>query len=54
MIPLYTQIGMAIMWLIFILELFTMMCIMTHNKLAVVIWTSVRIIPLLMVTMGLV
>ena len=54
MTPLYTQIGLALLWLIFILELFTMTHIMAHNKLAVVIWASARVIPLLLVTMGMV
>lgn len=54
MTPIYTQIGMALLWLVFIAELYTMTHIMAHNKVAVVIWASVRLIPLLMVTMGLV
>lgn len=54
MTPIYAQIGLALLWLIFILELFTMTHIMAHNKLAVVIWTSARAVPLLLVTMGMV
>lgn len=52
--PLYAQIGLTLLWIIFIVELFTMTTIMAHNKLAVVIWASARILPLLLVTMGVV
>ena len=51
-LPIYAQIGLALLWLVFILELFTMTHIMAHNKPAIVIWASVRILPLLLVTLG--
>lgn len=53
-LPIFAQIGLVLLWVIFIIELFTMTTIMAHNKLAVVIWASARILPLLLVTMGVV
>ena len=54
MIPLYSQIGLALIWVIFILELFTVMHIMAHNKVGVVVWSAIRVTPLLLVTLGVV
>ena len=48
------QVGVALLWFFFILELGTMTHLMAHNRLAVVIWASTRAIPLSMVTLGIV
>ncbi len=47
------QIGVVLLWFFFILELGTMTHLMAHNKLAVVVWASTRVIPLSMVTLGI-
>jgi hypothetical protein len=47
------QIGLALLWLIFTLELFTMTHIMAHNKTAIAVWACLRAVPLLMVSVGL-
>ena len=52
-LPIYTQIGLALLWLIFTLELFTMTHIMQQSRAAIAIWALIKATPILMVTVGL-
>jgi hypothetical protein len=47
------QTGLALLWLIFTLELFTMTHVMEQRKSTIAVWACFRAIPLLMVTVGL-
>lgn len=52
--PIYVQVSMVILWFFFILEFFTVMHMFAHKKVGVILWTFMRFIPLLFVTLGLV
>lgn len=50
--PIYSQIGLVLLWIFFILEVFVATYMMAHKKAEVFLWVITRALPLLLITMG--
>jgi hypothetical protein len=47
------ETGLALLWLIFTLELFTMTHVMQQGRSTIAIWALIKATPIFMVTIGL-
>ena len=51
--PVYAHVGLALLWVIFVLELFVMTHVLRQDTLPVLVWAALKVGPLALVTLGL-